>query len=274
MANGAGIYSTSMRHYQEACLEDPKLSINNEKFQQRMKSMVQGFHSPGREEGNSSTLIPSFDTIKEATACIRENNNLAAEEILAYMQDRGGNAQILAMVKSYFELCKTTLDSLRTLTVRLRCTINELMAFRGDRPVNEKVRKAVTFAEGAVDCFFLSLPGLIRKYVQVLHKLQLARDKEMPTRVGRAKNPTARRVITIMLWTVFAGAVIFSILAASLHEPPLLAMLAKVVILSWSPFVKWVEGFWAITEETKGVAAGEKRIVVIRELEDIKLLTV
>ncbi|XP_031481018.1 UPF0496 protein At2g18630-like [Nymphaea colorata] len=275
MANGTSFYSTSMHHYQQACREDPKLSTNDEKFQQRMKSMVQGIHSHGHEEGNSSTLILSFDIIKEATISIREINNLAVGEILAYKQDIG-NAQILPMVKSYFELCKTTLDSLRELKVRLHCTINKLMAFRGGQPVNKKVRETVTFAEGAVDCFFLSLPGLIQKHVQVLHKLQLARDKEMPTRAGKAKNPTLRRVIMIMFCTVFAGAVIISILAATLHAPPILAVLSVAVIniLSWRPFVKWVEGFWAISKETKGVATGEKRIIVIRELEDIKLLTV
>ncbi|XP_031479847.2 UPF0496 protein At2g18630-like [Nymphaea colorata] len=252
MANGRSFYKKSMRHYQQACREDPTLSTNDEKFQQRTTSMVQGFYSPGGEEGNSSTLIPSFDIINEI--------NLAAGEILTYKQDIGSNAQILPMVNSYFELCKTTLDSLCSLEVHLSCTMNKLTAFRGSWHVDQKVREAVTCAEGDVGCFFLSLPGLIRKHVQMLHKLQLARDEEMPTRPRSLKNPTPRRVITIMFWTVYAGVVIFSILAASLHAPPVLAMLPTAVIslLSWGPFVNWVEGFWDIAEETEGWPRGRR----------------
>ncbi|XP_031479851.1 UPF0496 protein At4g34320-like [Nymphaea colorata] len=276
MANGVGFYSKSMHHYQQACRENPELSINDEKFQQRIKTMVQDFNSLRGGEGNSSTLVPSFDIIKEATICIRENNKKCADEILAYNQDLGVSTQILPMVSSYFELCQTTRDVLLRLQVHLCCTINKLMAFRGDRPVDEKVREAVTCAEGAVDCFFLSLSGLNQKHVQMLHKLQQVRDEEMLTRAGRATNPKIRRVIRIMLWTVFTGVVILSILAAFPHAPQVLAALSMAVnsIYGCGPFVKWVEGFWATTKEIEGVDTREKRIIVIRELEDIKLLMV
>ncbi|XP_031479849.1 UPF0496 protein At4g34320-like [Nymphaea colorata] len=278
---GAGLYRTLARRYERACKKYPELSKYDVALQATLKGIRDGVH-PGKDGTDESSSLP-FDSLTQATTCLLDTNDHAAQEILAYKEDIRSNDQLYAIVKEYLDLSCKTLDFLLDLQRRLN-ELREKLAMlcsSFQHPTSTET-KALLALEEFKDCegftadFLLSLMNVITAHTSFLGKLKGWKDKsEKRIHILRRR----RKMIYIIFVTVFVCAVVCSILAAALHAPPLLAALptAALSLTSWGPLTSWVENLWKGQEGNlqAGVQIAERmnrsNSVVIHELRGIKL---
>ncbi|KAF3786221.1 UPF0496 protein [Nymphaea thermarum] len=276
----AGLYPTLARRYERACKKYPELLKYDEALQATLKGIKVGVQ-PGKDETDESSSL-SFDSLEQATTCLLDTNDHAAEEILAYKEDIRSNDQLYDIVKEYFDLSYKTLDFLFDLQRRLNELKGKLAIFSSSfqHPTSRETK--VLALEKFRDCegfnadLISSLTNVITAHTSFLVKLQGWKDKsEKRINILRRR----RKMIYVIFVTVFVCAVVCSILAAAVHVPPLLAAIpaAAATVTSWGPLTSWVENLWKGEESNlqSDVQTAERvkrsNSVVIHELRGIKL---
>ncbi|KAF3786225.1 UPF0496 protein [Nymphaea thermarum] len=276
----AGLYPTLTRRYERACKKYPELLKYDDALQATLKGIKDGVRPA--KEGTDEPSSLSFDSLTQATTCLLDTNDRAAKEIVAYKEDIRSNNQLHAIVKEYFDLSYKTLDFLYDLQGCLNEFREKLAmlcsSFQHPTSIETKALALEEFrgCKGFTADLLLSLMNAITAYTSFQVKLQGWKDKsEKRINILRRR----RKMIYVIFVTVFVCAVVYSILAAALPSPPLLAALpaAAVTLTSWGPTTSWMENLWKGEESNlqSGVQIAERvnrsNSVVIHELRGIKL---
>ncbi|CAN7126273.1 unnamed protein product [Brassica rapa subsp. narinosa] len=280
-------YTEHLTSYETACSEDPKLESFDSSLHERTTRVINKLAS------GVEIKSLSFDSLREVTQCLLDMNQDVVKVILQDKEDIWNNQDLFGLVNMYFESTAKTMDFCSELegclnrAKRSQVIIQfavKLFEEEEDDGNNEDRKYEKTLEELkrfklAGDPFtkeFFHLFDSVHKHqvmmLDELHKLKRRLDKKL-------KNiKTWRRVSNMVFVTAFVSVLIFSVVAAAVAAPPVVAAIAGALAVPVGSVGKWCNSLWTKYEK---VVKGQKEIVTsvrigtyisVKEMDNISVL--
>lgn len=280
-------YTEHLTSYETACSEDPKLESFDSSLHERTTRVINKLAS------GVEIKSLSFDSLREVTQCLLDMNQDVVKVILQDKEDIWNNQDLFGLVNLYFESTAKTMDFCSELegclnrAKRSQVIIQfavKLFEEEEDDGNNEDRKYEKTLEELkrfklAGDPFtkeFFHLFDSVHKHqvmmLDELHKLKRRLDKKL-------KNiKTWRRVSNMVFVTAFVSVLIFSVVAAAVAAPPVVAAIAGALAVPVGSVGKWCNSLWTKYEK---VVKGQKEIVTsvrigtyisVKEMDNISVL--
>ncbi|CAH8302212.1 unnamed protein product [Eruca vesicaria subsp. sativa] len=278
-------YTEHLTSYELACSEDPKLESFDSSLHQRTNRVINKLAASSGVEIKSL----SFDSLREVTQCLLDMNQDVVKVILQDKEDIWSNQDLFSLVNMYFdstaktmEFCselQSCLNRARRSQVIIQFAVNH---FEEEEDGNNKYEKTLeelkrfTLAGDPFSKEFFALFDSVRNHqvmmLEELHKLKRRLDKKL-------KNiKTWRRVSNMVFVTAFISVLIFSVVAASVAAPPVVAALAGALAVPVGSVGKWCNSLWTKYEK---VVRGQKEIITsirigtyvsVKEMDNISVI--
>ncbi|CAH8262466.1 unnamed protein product [Arabidopsis lyrata] len=283
-------YSEHLSSYERACSEDPKLESFDAALHERTNRVINKLAS------GVEIKSLSFDSLREVTQCLLDMNQDVVKVILQDKEDIWNNQDLFSLVNLYFESTAKTMDfcselenclnRARRSQVIIQFAVKQFEE-EAEIPVNgdkenrkyEKTLKELKRFKVAGEPFtkeFFALFDLVYKQqvmmLEELHKLKKKLDKKL-------KNiKTWRRVSNMVFVTAFVSVLIFSVVAAAVAAPPVVAAIAGALAVPVGSVGKWCNTLWTKYEK---VVRGQKEIITsirigtyisVKEMDNISIL--
>ncbi|CAH8354293.1 unnamed protein product [Eruca vesicaria subsp. sativa] len=278
-------YTEHLSSYETACSEDPKLESFDSALHERTNRVINKLAS------GVELKSLSFDSLKEVTQCLLDMNQDVVKVILQDKEDIWNNQDLFGLVNMYFESTAKTMDFCSELEsclnrakrsqVIIQFAVKQFEEEDGNNE-NKKYEKTLEELERfklAGDPFtkeFFDLFDLVHKHqvmmLDELHKLKRRLDKKL-------KNiKTWRRVSNMVFVTAFVSVLIFSVVAAAVAAPPVVAAIAGALAVPVGSVGKWCNSLWTKYEK---VVKGQKEIITsirigtyisVKEMDNISVL--
>ncbi|WZZ02752.1 hypothetical protein YC2023_088673 [Brassica napus] len=280
-------YTEHLTSYETACSEDPKLESFDSALHERTTRVINKLAS------GVEIKSLSFDSLREVTQCLLDMNQDVVKVILQDKEDIWNNQDLFGLVNLYFESTAKTMDFCSELegclnrAKRSQVIIQfavKLFEEEEEDGNNEDRKYEKTLEELkrfklAGDPFtkeFFHLFDSVHKHqvmmLDELHKLKRRLDKKL-------KNiKTWRRVSNMVFVTAFVSVLIFSVVAAAVAAPPVVAAIAGALAVPVGSVGKWCNSLWTKYEK---VVKGQKEIVTsvrigtyisVKEMDNISVL--
>ncbi|CAG7900586.1 unnamed protein product [Brassica rapa] len=280
-------YTEHLTSYETACSEDPKLESFDSSLHERTTRVINKLAS------GVEIKSLSFDSLREVTQCLLDMNQDVVKVILQDKEDIWNNQDLFGLVNLYFESTAKTMDFCSELegclnrAKRSQVIIQfavKLFEEEEEDGNNEDRKYEKTLEELkrfklAGDPFtkeFFHLFDSVHKHqvmmLDELHKLKRRLDKKL-------KNiKTWRRVSNMVFVTAFVSVLIFSVVAAAVAAPPVVAAIAGALAVPVGSVGKWCNSLWTKYEK---VVKGQKEIVTsvrigtyisVKEMDNISVL--
>lgn len=281
-------YIEHLSSYERACSEDPKLESFDSALHARTNRVINKLAS------GVEIKSLSFDSLREVTQCLLDMNQDVVKVILQDKEDIWNNQDLFSLVNMYFDSTAKTMDfcselenclnRARRSQVIIQFAVKQFEeeAVNGDGNENRKYEKTLEELKRfklAGDPFskeFFHLFDSVHKHqvlmLEELHKLKRKLDK----RLGNIK--TWRRVSNMVFVTAFISVLIFSVVAAAVAAPPVVAAIAGALAVPVGSVGKWCNTLWTKYEK---VVRGQKEIITsirigtyvsVKEMDNISVL--
>ncbi|VVB11089.1 unnamed protein product [Arabis nemorensis] len=283
-------YTEHLSSYETACSEDPKLESFDSALHERTNRVISKLAS------GVEIKSLSFDSLREVTQCLLDMNQDVVKVILQDKEDIWNNQDLFSLVNLYFESTAQTMDfcselenclnRARRSQVIIQFAVKQFEE-EAEIPVNgdnenrkyEKTLEELKRFKLAGDPFtneFFALFDSVHKHqvlmLEELHKLKRKLDKKL-------KNiKTWRRVSNMVFVTAFISVLIFSVVAAAVAAPPVVAAIAGALAVPVGSVGKWCNSLWTKYEK---VVRGQKEIITtirigtfisVKEMDNISVL--
>ncbi|XP_047315557.1 UPF0496 protein At4g34320-like [Impatiens glandulifera] len=274
----------SLTSYEDACRLDSDLQSFDSVLQQRTDRVITILAANGLERNLS------MNAFGEVTRFLNEMNQDTVDFILAYKKDIWKDNGMCDLVQEYFDCSLLTLDFCTSLQSCLKRARNSQLMINfalnmfesekicdGGKNYERTLQELRNFSAAAnpFDDEFLSLlQSLPMKQRSLLQKLQRTKTI-LDAKLKSAK--TWKRVSNVIFATVFAGVIVFSIVATAISAPPVVIALAGAAAVPLGTMGKWLNSLW--TKYQKELK--EQRVIVttmetgtflaIRDLEGIRI---
>ncbi|CAN8257671.1 unnamed protein product [Cochlearia groenlandica] len=277
-------YIQHLSSYEKACSEDPKLESFDTSLHNRTNRVINKLAS------GVEIKSLSFDSLREVTQCLLDMNQDVVKVILQDKEDIWNNQDLFSLVNLYFDSTAKTMDfcselenclnRARRSQVIIQFAVKnfEEEANNENRSYDKTLEELKRFKE-AGDPFtkeFFTLFDLVHKQqvmmLEELHKLKRKLDKKL----GNIK--TWRRVSNIVFVTAFISVLIFSVVAAAVAAPPVIAAIAGALAVPVGSVGKWCNTLWTKYEK---VVRGQKEIITsirigtfvsVQEMDNISVI--
>uniref|UniRef100_A0A1J3IUI5 UPF0496 protein n=1 Tax=Noccaea caerulescens TaxID=107243 RepID=A0A1J3IUI5_NOCCA len=281
-------YIEDLSSYERACSEDPKLESFDSALHARTNRVINKLAS------GVEIKSLSFDSLREVTQCLLDMNQDVVKVILQDKEDIWNNQDLFSLVNMYFDSTAKTMDfcselenclnRARRSQVIIQFAVKQFEeeAVNGDSNENRKYEKTLEELKRfklAGDPFskeFFDLFDSVHKHqvlmLEELHKLKRKLDK----RLGNIK--TWKRVSNMVFVTAFISVLIFSVVAAAVAAPPVVAAIAGALAVPVGSVGKWCNTLWTKYEK---VVRGQKEIITsirigtyvsVKEMDNISVL--
>ncbi|EOA29511.1 hypothetical protein CARUB_v10013876mg [Capsella rubella] len=283
-------YTEHLSSYERACSEDPKLESFDSALHERTNRVINKLAS------GVEIKSLSFDSLREVTQCLLDMNQDVVKVILQDKEDIWNNHDLFSLVNLYFESTLKTMDFCSELENCLNRARRSQVVIQfavkqfeeeSEIPVNgdnenrkyektlEELKKFTDLGEPFTKRFFALFDLVYKKQVlmlEELHKLKRKLDK----RLGNIK--TWRRVSNMVFVTAFVSVLIFSVVAAAVAAPPVVAAIAGALAVPVGSVGKWCNTLWTKYEK---VVRGQKEIITsirigtyisVKEMDNISIL--
>lgn len=285
---------TELSSYEAACLQDPELRSFDTTLQRRT-SLVISTLAAGVDVHSLS-----FDTLREVTGCLLDMNQEVVKIILEYKKDIWKNAELFELVEEYFESSLQTLDFCTALERCLKkardlqlIILIALKWFDGEEQSEEgeeanvgngrrkyertleELRHFKAAGNPFTEEFFRAFQAVHRQQVSMLEKLQ-KKKKKFNKKLKSMK--AWRKVSAVIFVSVFATALICSVVAAAVSAPAVVTALAASAAAAMGPIGKWAKSLWT---EYLDALKGQQEVltkmqvgtfVTVSDLESIRVL--
>ncbi|ESQ50581.1 hypothetical protein EUTSA_v10022714mg [Eutrema salsugineum] len=283
-------YTEDLSSYERACSEDPKLESFDSALHERTNRVINKLAS------GVEIKSLSFDSLREVTQCLLDMNQDVVKVILQDKEDIWNNQDLFSLVNMYFASTSKTMDfcselenclnRARRSQVIIQFAVKQFEE-ESEIPLNgnnenrkyEKTLEELKRFKSAGDPFtkeFFALFDLVHKHqvlmLDELHKLKRKLDKKL-------KNiKTWRRVSNMVFVTAFISVLIFSVVAAAVAAPPVVAAIAGALAVPVGSVGKWCNSLWTKYEK---VVRGQKEIITtirigtyisVKEMDNISVL--
>ncbi|KAL0702806.1 hypothetical protein Bca4012_058928 [Brassica carinata] len=279
-------YTEHLTSYETACSEDPKLESFDSALHERTNRVINKLAS------GVEIKSLSFDSLREVTQCLLDMNQDVVKVILQDKEDIWNNQDLFGLVNMYFESTAMTMDFCSELEsclnrakrsqVIIQFAVKQFEEEEDGNNENRKYEKTLEELKRfklAGDPFtkeFFDLFDSVHKHqvmmLDELHKLKRRLDKKL-------KNiKTWRRVSNMVFVTAFVSVLIFSVVAAAVAAPPVVAAIAGALAVPVGSVGKWCNSLWTKYEK---VVKGQKEIITsirigtyisVKEMDNISVL--
>lgn len=279
-------YTEHLTSYETACSEDPKLESFDSALHERTNRVINKLAS------GVEIKSLSFDSLREVTQCLLDMNQDVVKVILQDKEDIWSNQDLFGLVNMYFESTAKTMDFCSELEsclnrakrsqVIIQFAVKQFEEEEDGNNENRKYEKTLEELKRfklAGDPFtkeFFDLFDLVHKHqvmmLDELHKLKRRLDKKL-------KNiKTWRRVSNMVFVTAFVSVLIFSVVAAAVAAPPVVAAIAGALAVPVGSVGKWCNSLWTKYEK---IVKGQKEIITsirigtyisVKEMDNISVL--
>ncbi|KAG2303001.1 hypothetical protein Bca52824_031652 [Brassica carinata] len=275
-------YTEHLTSYERACTEDPKLESFDSALLQRTNRVISKLAS------GVEIKSLSFDSLREVTQCLLDMNQDVVKVILQDREDIWSDQDMFSLVNMYFDSTAKSMDFCSELESCLnrarRSQVIIQFAVKRFEEENENRKyektleelKRFTLAGDPFSKEFFALFDSVHKHqvmmLEELHKLKRRLDKKLKS------IKTWRRVSNMVFVTAFVSVLIFSVVAAAVAAPPVVAALAGALAVPVGSVGKWCNSLWTKYEK---VVRGQKEIITsirigtyvsVREMDTISVL--
>lgn len=283
-------YTEHLSSYERACSEDPKLESFDSALHERTNRVINKLAS------GVEIKSLSFDSLREVTQCLLDMNQDVVKVILQDKEDIWNNQDLFSLVNLYFTSTLQTMDFCSELENCLNRARRSQVVIQfavkqfeeeAEIPINgdnenrkyektlEELKRFKDLGEPFTKKFFALFDLVYKKQVMMLEELHKLK-KKLDKRLGNIK--TWRRVSNIVFVTAFVSVLIFSVVAAAVAAPPVVAALAGALAVPVGSVGKWCNTLWAKYEK---VVRGQKEIITsirigtyisVKEMDNISIL--
>ncbi|XP_010467691.1 PREDICTED: UPF0496 protein At2g18630-like [Camelina sativa] len=283
-------YTEHLSSYERACSEDPKLESFDSALHERTNRVINKLAS------GVEIKSLSFDSLKEVTQCLLDMNQDVVKVILQDKEDIWNNQDLFSLVNMYFDSTLKTMDfcselehclnRARRSQVVIQFAVKQFeeeaeVHVNGDNE-NKKYEKTLDelkrfkdLGEPFTKKFFELFDLVYKKQVLMLDELHKLK-KKLDRRLGNIKS--WRRVSNMVFVTAFVSVLIFSVVAAAVAAPPVVAAIAGALAVPVGSLGKWCNTLWTKYEK---VVKGQKEIITsirigtfisVKEMDNISVL--
>lgn len=244
-------YTEHLSSYERACSEDPKLESFDSALHERTNRVINKLAS------GVEIKSLSFDSLREVTQCLLDMNQDVVKVILQDKEDIWNNQDLFSLVNLYFESTAKTMDfcselenclnRARRSQVIIQFAVNQFEEENEDKENRkyektlEELKRFKVAGEPFTKEFFALFDLVYKQQVMMLeelHKLKRKLDK-------RLRNiKTWRRVSNMVFVTAFVSVLIFSVVAAAVAAPPVVAAIAGALAVPVGSVGKWCNTLW------------------------------
>ncbi|XP_010414492.1 PREDICTED: UPF0496 protein At2g18630 [Camelina sativa] len=283
-------YTEHFSSYEKACSEDPNLESFDSALHERTNRVINKLAS------GVEIKSLSFDSLKEVTQCLLDMNQDVVKVILQDKEDIWNNQDLFSLVNMYFDSTLKTMDfcselenclnRARRSQVVIQFAVKQFeeeaeIQVNGDNE-NRKYEKTLDelkrfkdLGEPFTKKFFELFDLVYKKQVLMLDELHKLK-KKLDRRLGNIKS--WRRVSNMVFVTAFVSVLIFSVVAAAVAAPPVVAAIAGALAVPVGSLGKWCNTLWTKYEK---VVKGQKEIITsirigtfisVKEMDNISVL--
>jgi len=287
-------YTREFSTYESDCQQDPELQNFDATLQQRTVGAISIL---AMSEVNSI----SFETLRQVTGCLLDNNQEVVKMIMEYKKDIWKNPELFDLVEEYFENSLQTLDFCTALEKCLKRARDSQLIIHvalkrfaeeeeqseeeeesGDQDGKKRYKRTLeelqhfkAAGDPFTQEFFQAFQSVYRQQVSMLEKLQ-KKKRKLDKKLKSVK--AWRRVSGIIFVSAFAAVVICSVVAAMMAAPPVAAALAAAASIPLGSVGKWVDSLW---KGYSNVLKGQRDVlstmqvgtyVAISDLDSIRVL--
>ncbi|XP_056850285.1 UPF0496 protein At2g18630 isoform X2 [Raphanus sativus] len=272
-------YTDHLTSYELACTQDPNLESFDSSLHQRTNRVINKLAA-----ASSGVEIKSLN---EVTQCLLDMNQDVVKVILQDKEDIWSNRDLFSLVNMYFDSTAKTIDFCseleRCLNRARRSHVVVRFAVKRfeeeedyEKTLEELKRFTLSAGEDTFSREFFALFDSVHRHqvmmLEELRKLKRSLDKKLKS------IRTWRRVSNVVFVTAFVSVLIFSVVAAAVAAPPVVAALAGALAVPVGSVGKWCNSLWTKYEK---VVRGQKEIVTsirigsyvsVREMDSIGVL--
>uniref|UniRef100_A0A2P2KJL2 UPF0496 protein At2g18630 n=1 Tax=Rhizophora mucronata TaxID=61149 RepID=A0A2P2KJL2_RHIMU len=286
--NANSHFTADLTSYEAACANDPDLQSFDNALHERTSRVIDTLVTGV----NFRSL--SIDSLKEFTNFLLEMNQEALHVILESREDIWKNQELFALVKEYLENSIRTMDFCTVLSNCLRRARNSQIFIQiAVKQFEEEVKMQDGVLENnyvktlkALQEFKEAGDPFTREFFQLFDSLSLQQSsmlqqlKERKTKLDKKLHSVKiwRKVSNVVFVTAFVSALIFSVVAAAISAPPVMAAIAGAVSVPIGPVGKWVNSLWSSYKnelmEQSGLISTMQvgTSVTIMDMDSIRLL--
>lgn len=279
-------YSADLNSYAAACRQDPVLQSFDSAVQE---STTRAVNTVALEVEFHSV---SLDSLREVTGSLVDMNHEVVKVILECKKDIWNNPELSSLVDEYFdnslqildfcnalEKClKRARDSQLIIDVALHQYENETAEQGFDekryKKTLQELKNFKDLGNPFSDEFFVKFQETYEKQVAMLKKMQLRRRK-LDKKAKSAKS--WKTVSNAIFVSTLAAVLIFSVVAAAIAAPPVVAALVGALAVPIGSMGNWINSLWK-SYETE--LMGELKVVdsmhigtyiAVQDLDNIRI---
>ena len=243
------VYADDLSSYEAACVEDPNLQSFDATIQERTNRVISSL-AQGVEVRSLS-----IDSLREVTGSLLEMNQEVVKVILECRQDiwNKKDRELFSLVNDFFENSLHTLDFCNALDKCLKrarerqIIIKSAITYFEEEAQNgvegsiylKTLQELKNFEEAGdpfTEEFYLLFQSVYTQQVSMLKKLQNRKHK-LDKKLQSLK--TLKRVSNAIFVAAFVSVLIFSVVAAAISAPPVVAALAGALAVPVGSVGKW-----------------------------------
>ncbi|XP_028763962.1 UPF0496 protein At2g18630-like [Neltuma alba] len=279
-------FAADLKSYETACVADPNLQSFDASIQERTNRVINSLAN------GVQVRSLSLDSLREVTDTLLENHEEVVRIFLACKNDIMKNEDLSSLVDEFFENSLLTLDFCNELhqclrrardnQVIIKSALNHF-AVEGENGVEgaryvetlQQLKKFTDAGDPFTQEFYLLFESVYAKQVSMLEKLQ-ARKRKLDKKLKSLK--AWRRVANAIFLTAFVSVLIFSVVAAVVVAPPIVAALAGALTVPIGSVGKWCNSLFqgyekAVKSQREVLSSMEFRTyITLQDLDSIRSL--
>ena len=243
------LYAADLSSYEAACVDDPNLQSFDTTIQERTNRVINSL-----AQGIEVRSI-SLESLGEVTGSLLEMNQEVVKVILECKQDiwNKKDRDLFSLVEDFFENSLQTLEFCNALEKCLKRAREKLVAVKSAMTCfDEEVQNGVegstyvktlkglrNFKETGdpfTEEFYSLFQSVYTQQSSMLKKL-LIRKQNLDKKLKSHK--TLKRVSSVIFVAAFVAVLIFSVVAAAISAPPVVAALAAALAVPIGSVGKW-----------------------------------
>ncbi|RYQ80326.1 hypothetical protein Ahy_Scaffold1g106817 isoform C [Arachis hypogaea] len=281
------VYADDLSSYEAACVEDPNLQSFDATIQERTNRVISSL-----AEGVEVRSM-SVDSLKEMTASLLEMNQEVVKVILECRQDiwNKKDRELFSLVGDFFENSLHTLDFCNALDKCLRrarerqIIIKSAITYFEEESQNEvegsvylkTLQELKNFKEAGdpfTEEFHQLFQSVYSQQASMLKKL-LSRKHKLDKKLQSLK--TLKRVSNVIFVAAFVSVLIFSVVAAAISAPPVVAAVAGALAVPIGSVGKWCNSLFkkyenAIRSQREVISSMQVgTLITLKDLDNIRL---
>ncbi|CAN6448569.1 unnamed protein product [Victoria cruziana] len=270
-----GLLSTLLPHYEAACEQDHHLFLHDGK----LRTTIEKVTSALAAGNHGSSPFLTFDSLRHAATWLEETNRHAAEVILHHQAHVHRSESLISLVRDYVNLSTATVRFLNCLQMALSGTRDRqitlwLSLLNRPSDLDAASRDLEIFSSTTATGFLgvaQSISELVSEHQVMLQNLW--RQQSFFRRKRRWK------VARIILASVFAAALVCSLVLVGIFAPPAvaqaLALGRTAAQAGWKPLARLLDrdaGYERIRSLVRDGHMEKESVLVITEMGSIRNL--